>query len=170
MAMSEMPNESVEGELKKRLGIESWRNLSKEKFMSFVSDLPNLDKEVALKIIGQFPDFKNLVMDTFQQIQEQATQGMRFNYKSQKKVHKAFKHYREILSRELDRDELTTEDRFRILGLLKDAIDAEALKDKDNKEFLLKIVGMLATGAIIVVGAAVAVLGGKTEIGRNSES
>lgn len=165
--MSDERSDETELELKKRLGIESWRNLSKDKFMTFVWDLPNMDKEVALKVIGQFPDFKNLVMDTFKQVQEQATQGMRFNHKSQKKVHKAFKQYRKILSRELERDDLSSEDRFKILELLKDAIDAEALKDKDNKEFLLKIVGMLATGVVALVGVAFAVLGGKTSFGRD---
>lgn len=165
--MSEERANETEFELKRRLGIDSWRNLSKDKFMTFVSDLPNLDKDVALKVIGQFPDFKNLVLDTFKQVQEQSTQGISFNHKSQKKVQKAFKEYRMILSRELERVDLTSEDRFKILELLKDAIDSEALSDKENKEFLLKSLGIITTSAVAIVGIAFAVLGGKTSFGRS---
>lgn len=135
--MSDNITSETETDLMKRLDIESWRNLSKDKLMAFISDLPNMDKQVALEIVGRFPDFKGLVLDTFARLQEQAEQGMRLNHKSQKKVHQAFKQYRMILSRELERENLTSEDRFMILELLKDAIDAEALKDADNKEFLL---------------------------------
>lgn len=166
--MSDGNLNETEIELKKRLGIDSWRNLSKDKFMMFISDLPNMNKEVALEIIGRFPDFANLVMGTFVHVQEQATQGLRFNHESQKKVHQAFKQYRRILSRELEREDLTSEDRFRILGLLKDAIDAEALKDRDNKEFLKQIIGMVAAAAALVASIAFAALGGKTNIGRGS--
>lgn len=160
-----MANEIVnEDELKERLGISSWRNLSKDRLISFVSDLPNMDKEVALAAIAQFPDFKHLVLDAFGEVRDQATEGMRFNWKSQKRVHQAFEQYREILSKELDREELAPEDRFAILQMLKEAIDSEADKDRENKEFLFRIAGVVATGAVVLTAAALAVLGGKVRL------
>lgn len=149
----------------KRLGIESWRNLSKDKFMTFVSDLPLLDKEVALGIVAQFPNFKELVLGSFEQVKEEVTQARVFNWKSQKKVHQAFAEYREILGRELERDNLSSEDRFAILGLLKDAIDAEAAKDSENKRFQAIVTGMLTTAGIALAATAVAALGGKAQVG-----
>ena len=74
-----------EEELKRKMGIESWRNLSKDKFLTFVSDLPNMSNEVAIKVIEQFPDFKSLVLDSLNQIQEQAEKAVGANWKSQKK-------------------------------------------------------------------------------------
>lgn len=54
-----------EKEVKKALGISSFRNLSKEKIIEFVSFVPNIDKEVALGIINQFPNYvevtKNII-------------------------------------------------------------------------------------------------------------
>lgn len=155
-------------ELMKRLGIESWRNLSKEKFMGFVSELPNMDKEVALSAIAQFPNFKDLVLDTFNKVQEEATQAREYNWKSQKKIHKAFKQYRDILSKELERKDLSSEERLAILGLLKDAIDAEAAKDSENKKFQLIVTGMLATAALALAGTALAALGGRVDIGGDN--
>jgi hypothetical protein len=163
--MSESQSDAAEVTLMKRLGIESWRNLSKDKFMSFVSDLPNMDKEVALNVIAQFPNFKDLVLETFKKVQEDATQARTFNWKSQKKVHKAFEQYRDILSRELERGDLTSEDRFAILGFLKDAIDAEAAKDSENKKFQLIVTSMLTTAALALAGTALAAIGGKAQIG-----
>lgn len=42
---------SVE-QVKEALGIETFRNLSKEKIMEFVSLIPNMDKDVAMSIIN----------------------------------------------------------------------------------------------------------------------
>ena len=163
--MSETQGGAAETDLMTRLGIESWRNLSREKFMTFVSDLPNMDKDVALKVVAQFPNFKGLVLDTFEQLQKEATKARAFNWKSQKKVHKAFEQYRGILSRELDREGITSEDRLAILALLKDAIDAEAAKDSENKKFQLIVASMLTTAALALAGTALAALGGRAQIG-----
>ncbi|MFE7845926.1 hypothetical protein ACFUTX_12140 [Microbacterium sp. NPDC057407] len=153
-----------EEQLKQKIGIDSWRNLSKEKFLTFVSELPNMSEEVALKVVEQFPDFKSLVLGSLDDVQKEAANLVGVNWKSQKKVHEAFAHYREILSKELDRDNLTSEDRFRILEMLKKALDDEALKDREHKAFALKVLGVVASAAAIAVAASVAVLGGKAKI------
>ena len=54
-----------EDEVKKALNISDFRSLSKEKIMEFVSIIPKVDKEVAMSIINQFPNYvdmaKNMV-------------------------------------------------------------------------------------------------------------
>lgn len=45
----------TEGEIKKKLKINDWRNLSKEKVMQLIQISPNIDKEVFLKILDQVP-------------------------------------------------------------------------------------------------------------------
>ena len=42
------------------LGISSWRNLSKDKFMNFVAAMPDMTDEVRLKIIEQLHQFTQL--------------------------------------------------------------------------------------------------------------
>lgn len=39
-----------EKEVKRILNIDSFRNLSKDKIMNFVSEIPKMDKEVAMNI------------------------------------------------------------------------------------------------------------------------
>ncbi|WP_139340659.1 hypothetical protein [Microbacterium sp. CSI-V] len=81
---------------------------------------------------------KSLVLGSFEHVQHQATNAFGVNWKSQKKVHKAFADYRRILDKELDRDGLTPEDRFRVLTLLKNVIDDEAVKGSEHKAFVLR--------------------------------
>lgn len=47
-----------EDAVKKALAIDSWRNLSKDKLLRFVAMMPDMDKEVAVRTIEQFPQFK----------------------------------------------------------------------------------------------------------------
>lgn len=154
----------TETELMRKLDIGSWRNLSKDKFITFVSELPNMSKEVAIRVVEQFPDFKNLVMDSFDQVQQQATIAVAANWKSQKRVHKAFADYREILSRELDRENLSAEARFSVLELFKKAIDDESRKDSEHKAFVLRALSIVATAAVVVVAAGASVLGAKAKL------
>jgi hypothetical protein len=157
-----------EEQLKQRLGIDTWRNLSREKFVDFASELPNMSEELALKVIEQFPDFKTLVLDSFTVVRDQAAEAAKSNWKSQKKVHKAFADYRAMLSRELDRENLSSADRFAVMQLFKTAIDDEALKDSEHKAFVLQALGMVATVGVVAVAAGAAVLGGRTRIGGGS--
>lgn len=47
----------TEDSVKKILKIDSFRNMSKDKIMQFVSMIPYMDKDVAIAIINQFPEF-----------------------------------------------------------------------------------------------------------------
>jgi hypothetical protein len=159
-----------EDDVKKKLGIDSWRNLSKDKFLNFVAEMPQMNKEVALKAIAQFPNFKSLVDETLNSVEQNSANAQKYSWKSQKKVHGAYKSYRKTLDRELDRENLSTEDRFRILEMLREAVNMESEKDSEHKAFQLKLVTIVATVGIAAVGAAVAALGGKAGFGTGDKS
>ena len=58
---------SVE-EVKNALNIESFRNLSKDKVMEFVSLIPNIDKDLAIKIVEQFPSYADYSQNIVKQL------------------------------------------------------------------------------------------------------
>lgn len=58
-----------EAEVKKALGIESFRNLSKGNVMRFAAMMPDMDKDVALRIIETFPEFKDFALNAVQAIE-----------------------------------------------------------------------------------------------------
>lgn len=56
--LNKLPKRYVsEDTVKRALKIDSFRNLSKDKIMQFASMIPYMDKEVAIAIINQFPEF-----------------------------------------------------------------------------------------------------------------
>ncbi|WKK71890.1 hypothetical protein Q0F99_01695 [Rathayibacter oskolensis] len=73
-----------------------------------------------------------------------------------------------MLTRELDREDLTSEDRFAVMRLFSMAVNDEALKDTEHKEFVLRALGMVATVGIVAVTAGAAVLSGRGGIGGRS--
>ncbi|KQP97656.1 MULTISPECIES: hypothetical protein [unclassified Rathayibacter] len=154
-----------EQQLKQRLGIDSWRNVSRDTFIDFATVLPEVSDELGRRILAQFPDFKTLVLDSLVGLRDQAAEGTKANWRSQKKVHKAFAEYREMLTRELDRENLSSEDRFAVMRLFSMAVNDEALKDSEHKEFVLRALGMVATVGIVAVTAGAAVLSGRGGIG-----
>lgn len=159
-----------EDDVMRKLGIESWRNLSKDKFLSFVAEMPQMNKEVALKAIEQFPNFRAMVDETLNSVGQNSAIAQKYSWKSQKKVHGAYKSYRKTLDRELEREDLSIDDRFRILEMLREAVNMESEKDSEHKTFQVKLVTIAATVGIAAVGAAVAALGGKAGFGTGDKS
>ncbi|WKK71889.1 hypothetical protein Q0F99_01690 [Rathayibacter oskolensis] len=64
-----------EQQLKQRLGIDSWRNVSRDSFIDFATVLPSVSEELGRRILEQFPDFKALVLDSLVGLRDQAAEG-----------------------------------------------------------------------------------------------
>ncbi|WP_201132877.1 MULTISPECIES: hypothetical protein [Nocardiaceae] len=145
----------------KQLDIESWRNLSKDKMLRFAALMPDMDTEVALKIIEQFPAFKEFALDTVKEIEKAHKSTLKSNDKSQKQVYKAFEDVREILKGELDKDDLTWDQRKFIIELIRENGKQVSQKDSENKEFLNTVLGKVAVFGGGAIAAGVVFLGGK---------
>ncbi|MFD1722115.1 hypothetical protein [Amnibacterium endophyticum] len=153
-----------ETQVKEALEIGSWRNLSKDKFMTFVSALPDIDKDVAVAIVGQFPDFKALAAGGVETLKQGWDGALAENRKSQKQAAKAVERYMDALDRELLRNHWTNEERFELLRMLNAASQQVDSKDSENKAWLLKGLSVVAGAGVLALAAAVTVLGGKAEI------
>lgn len=67
----------TENEVKKALAIDSFRNMTKDKIMEFVSAIPNMDKEVAIKIIEQFPTYTESANNMLAQLNTMCNNAMK---------------------------------------------------------------------------------------------
>ncbi len=150
-----------EDELKKALEIDTWKNLSRDKLIKFVAMMPDMDKELALKVVEQFPEFKRFVSDALDVIEKRHESTLSHNKQSQENVHQGIQEIRKILKRELENDNLTWDQRKFVIEKLTETAHLEFVKDSENKRFLDSMFGKVAlvAGAAIAVGAAV--LGGK---------
>ena len=79
-----------EEQIMNALEITSWRNLSKDHMMRFATMMPDMDPEVAEKIVEQFPEFKLFAIDALNVMEKRHESTLSHNQQSQDSVHRAF--------------------------------------------------------------------------------
>lgn len=158
-----------EKQIKDALGIDSWRNLSKEKIIKFAAMMPDMDKEVMMKIIDQFPEFRLFANDVLKNIEIAFTETMDANNENQKAIHSAFVELRRILEGQLEKDEISFEEKKYIIDKLLECIDKELQMDNENKKFLADMVNKRLTAAALVLVAAVVFVGGKVLLEKDND-
>ena len=125
-----------EQQIMKKLGIESWRNLSKDKVVKFAAMMPDMDKEVMLKVIDQFPEFTKYASDLLASLHETVQKSMDVNNDSYKASLEIIKESQYIYKELLLKDDITTEERILIINKLSDLTKVVESMDKDNKKFI----------------------------------
>ena len=147
----------TECEVKKSLAINSFRNMSKDKIMEFVSAIPNMDKDVAIKIIDQFPAYADSANNMLAQLNTLCNNAMKQNGESQKEAIEAYKKILDDLGELLKKDMITAEERMQITEQMITVADRISAKDTENKSFLNGIIkyGVPIIGGALVLGAAI---------------
>ena len=144
-------------EVKNALKIDSFRNLSKDKIMEFVSLIPNMDKEVAIKIIEQYPAFAKLSESMVAQLNKMCDTALEKNEESQRLVIQAYKQILDELSNQLHMEDISKEEREKITKQMIEIADKISVKDTENKAFIDKM-AKYSTGfaiGVVVLGAAI---------------
>ncbi len=151
-----------EQKIMKKLGIESWRNLSKDKVVKFAAMMPDMDKEVMLKIIEQFPEFREFANGVLEHFEESVKNLSEANSKDFVLVIEGLKETQQIIKAELDKPEISSEDRHFLIENLMRIAEMYKELDSNNKKFLkalstdnLKVVGLTVLAAVVVLGAKV---------------
>ena len=151
---------SVE-EVKNALKIDSFRNLSKDKIMEFVSLIPNMDKEVAINIIEQYPAFAKLSESMVAQLNKMCDTALEKNEESQRSTIQAYKQILGELSNQLHMEDISKEEREKITKQMIEIADKISVKDTENKAFIDKVVKYSTGLAIGALFLGVAILGVK---------
>ncbi|CAB4892512.1 unannotated protein [freshwater metagenome] len=161
----------TEVDAKHALNINTWRNLSKDKVLQFLQTMPQMDPAVALKVVAQIPEITSLARGAIDDAAKAYDGALVSNEHSYAAAQQFAREGLAILREELARDNLTPEDRMRVLAQISEAIDAVFEKETENKHFIAHMHGQtLATigmGVLTVVGvvAAAAWTGQKPSLG-----
>ncbi|MFJ8955161.1 hypothetical protein ACIRO1_34195 [Streptomyces sp. NPDC102381] len=150
-----------EDQIMKALGIKSWRNLSKDKMVRFAAMMPNMDTEVALKIVEQFPAFKEFAKDAVSAVERAHQSTLSANNQSQEYVHWAWQEVRDILKDELGKDDLSREEKKFLIEQIQETARMQSQKDSENKRFLDGALKKVLVGATAAVALGVAFVGGR---------
>jgi hypothetical protein len=147
----------TEDEVKKAMAIDSFRNMTKDKIMEFISEIPNMDKDVAIKIIEQFPAYTESANNMLAQLNTMCNNAMKENSESQKEAIEAYKKILDDLGELLKKDIITAEERARITEQMIVVADRISAKDTENKDFLNGIImyGVPIVGGALILGAVI---------------
>lgn len=153
-----------EGEIKQELGIESWRNLSKAKMIRFAMMMPDMDAELALKIVEQFPVFADFASGVVGAMKKMHKTTLFANKESQDRFHESCKQTRDMIQTELNQDGLSFEHKKYLLEQVMEILKLESQKDSENKQFLDAGLKKMLGFAMAAIALGVVVLGGKATI------
>lgn len=144
-------------DVKRALGIDSFRNLSKDKIIEFVSAIPNMDKDVAMKIIDQFPSYTESATNMITQLNTICDNVLKENGESRKDAIEAYKKVLTDLGELLKKDNISPEERAVITDKMLTIADRISSKDTENKEFLANLIKCSATivGGALLLGAVI---------------
>ena len=146
-----------EEQVKQALHVKSFRELSKDKIMEFVSLIPNMDKDVAISIINQFPAYANSAKTMVEQMNAMCVNILADNKDSRQSVVSAYYKILESLQNRLENQQLPESERKNITETMIDIADKIAAKDTENKQFLTGLFkyGSMLIGGVVVIGAAI---------------
>lgn len=142
----------TEQEVLDAIGVENFRNVPKKKIVEFVSQIPNMDREVAMKIIGQFPSFVDSAKHMIGKLSDMTAKALKSNNESQKQVAMANQKIIDELSAALKRNNLSIDETLQITDKMITVANNMASNDAANKHL---IKDLFTRGAAIIGGAIV---------------
>ena len=150
-------NLMTEAEVKEALNITDFRSLTKEKIIEFVSIIPKVDKEVALSIINQFPNYTDMAKDMVGGMLKVCNNALDDAKTGRKEVIESYRVVLETLKEELNKGELSSEERKRITDeMVSIAEKIDKVNDKHHifVKDIIKGVGSTVLG-VAVLGVAI---------------
>ncbi|MEU9630041.1 hypothetical protein AB0D89_24980 [Streptomyces luteogriseus] len=150
-----------ESAVKRKLGISNWRNLSKDKVLKFAAAMPEMATEARLKLIEQFPAFKDLGKANIDAVAEAHRSTLAANENSQNHFYKAAQDQRDALQADLARDDLSEAQRESLHDRFERNVGRVFEKDSESKQFQGAGMKLVAATGVAALALSVAFVGGR---------
>ena len=154
----------TEQKVLKKLGIEDFRHLTKDKVIKMASMIDKMDPEVAKKALEQFPGFANTTKEMLVEYKNTLDKSLESNRESVQTFYNSCNSMIESLQKQLEDKNLTFEERKYIIDTMLEISKMMEAKDSENKKFLatMALIGATVVGTVTAILAST--LGGNTEI------
>ena len=131
-----MSRSLTEAKVLRKLDIPDFRHLTKDKVVSFVSMLPQMDPDVAKRALEQFPAFAETSLAIVGCLKDSLGTIVSGNAENMTEFNARCQEALTALEEELKRENLTDEGRKLVIDGIMGIIGAISQKDSENKEFL----------------------------------
>lgn len=159
-----MSKKLSEKDVLKKLDIQDFRDITKDKVMGFVSILPNMDTEVAKKAIEQFPEFIKFSTEAFKDYRGVLEKTLNANEESSKACFDMYEKVLSILEKCSLKEDISFEEKKYYFDKMFEIIQMVEKKDSENKAFYQKLLNAGATVLVAIVGIGAAAIGVKNDI------
>lgn len=156
----------TEKEVLEKLNIPDFRHMNKDSLIEFVSNMSEMDPQVALKALEQFPDFAKHLTEIVKDYTKMTERNIKSAEDNLKQVYENDKIILKSLAALLEKgDYLTPEERIFILKEMEVISEREANKDSEHKKFLVQMGAIAGTVAVVAISVTASVLtGGKVQL------
>lgn len=145
--------------VKKALAINSFREVSKEKIVDFISMIPNMDKDVAISIINQFPVYTDFANNVIATLKEMCDNIITSGDISQREIMAMYRQALDAFEKNLNNDDCTPEERQEIRQVMLLIVEQASKKDSEHKQWLIDLAKGIAPAIGIFVVGGLAILG-----------
>lgn len=153
-----------EQQVLRKLGIKDFRHLTKSKVINLASMLDKMDPEVAKKALDQFPEFSKTTSEMLHEYKDTLDKSFSSNDESIHTVYDAYNSVITSLQKELERGDISFDEKKYIIEQMKEIADKISIKDTENKKWLASMSALFGfTLAGFAFGLA-AVLGANTQV------
>lgn len=151
-----------------KLGIDNFRQLTKDKVIEMASMLDKMDPEVAKKALDQFPDFAKTMKEILVEYKGFLSEGLKSNQENTKSFFESCDCAIQECQRVLDKDNLSFDEKHTVIMLMLEIAKMKKDANSENNKFItcLATTGIAALG--IAATALVSVLGGNVKVDFDS--
>ena len=157
-----------EQQVLKKLNIPSFRNLTKQKAIEFVSMIPEMDPEVAKRVLEQFPILADTILKMGRDYKDVLIKGITEESSNNRASLEALTAIVDVITKQLEKEDLTSDERMQLNENLMTLADMISKKDTENKKFIVKVVTIGGTVVLVISSVIVALLGGALKLFDNS--
>lgn len=144
-------------EVKEALGITDLRNMSIDKVVELVSLIPQMDKDLAMSIVGEFSNYVEMSKAMVKEMGEICDTVIKENKDSHLETIASYRQIINSLDEALSDDNLTFEEKLKITDKMIEVADKISAKDTEQKEFYIEVLRYkkYVIGAVLFLGASI---------------
>ena len=150
-----------------KLGIEDFRHITKEKVVDMATMWDKMDSEVAIKALEQFPDFSNTMKEMLSDYIVSVEQDRISNDDSVKSFHESCDLIIKSLQEELDKKDLSFEQKNFIFDSMITLVKMKSEKDSENKKYLIATQILKYSAYTTAVVGLIVAIGGYAKLDFN---